>query len=426
VNQSFGTHYYEFTVPADEGVYEYQTVCDIGARNVTKSKAFHVSGAFRETLEAIAARIDIVPQGVSQVELSSTAAESWLFNTDDWIDVEGAYCSVYELQNNTREFVIGQFFYDDFVDQTFSEWNKSYPDSTNAGYEVFDSVSAANCDTYNCARGQLYNVSEQMFFGFAYYSGSQAFALKSLVDEEITGDWSLSFDVKAYNSFGLNYDTFGFMLLGSDADGSYLMSDSSIAAPLNPRAANNAMLAVQVNANIVAGGKGWASIPVGYANVGTGNLYVYRNSTYENTSYRWVRTNATFGVAWQTLTLAKRGDHFSFYRDGTLYYEWDDVLPEDPQSIVFSGLVGDVAPRGFTLDNVEIVRSVDDNYEFGLGSKLFTYYWFTDSRLVSRGENYVVDCDVQVEQSKGVKSIYDLVQYLYINRAGRIRAVTVK
>jgi len=53
VETLFGTHYYNFSVPAEEGVYEYQTKCDLGTKNVTRSKAFHVSGLLREIKEEV-------------------------------------------------------------------------------------------------------------------------------------------------------------------------------------------------------------------------------------------------------------------------------------------------------------------------------------------------------------------------------------
>ena len=53
VENAIGTHYYNFTVPSIEGVYEYQTKCDLGTKNVTRSKAFHVSSGFRELKEEI-------------------------------------------------------------------------------------------------------------------------------------------------------------------------------------------------------------------------------------------------------------------------------------------------------------------------------------------------------------------------------------
>ena len=53
-NNAFGTHFLNFTVPSIEGVYEYQTKCDVGAAlNITRSKAFHVSGGFRQIVEEI-------------------------------------------------------------------------------------------------------------------------------------------------------------------------------------------------------------------------------------------------------------------------------------------------------------------------------------------------------------------------------------
>jgi len=53
-NNAFGTHFLNFTIPSIEGVYEYQTKCDVGAAlNITRSKAFHVSSGFREIKEEI-------------------------------------------------------------------------------------------------------------------------------------------------------------------------------------------------------------------------------------------------------------------------------------------------------------------------------------------------------------------------------------
>ena len=423
-NQSFGTHYYEFVVPSDEGVYEYQTVCDIGILNVTRSKAFHVSGAHRETLEAIAARIDIVPQGVSQVELSKTAAQSWLFNTDDWINVDDAFCSVYRLLDNNREFVVGSIYDETFTENnTLDEWNITQ--GLNTDYLVMTPSSVALCGSASvyCIRGDPVIDNGQMRLVWQGSSLNDYWAIKKV---NFTGDWEISFTWQNEQSTATSQQ-FNFVLLKRDD----LNGSLGQYVNLNPfhETPANAMIGFGYNILLGSGSRGWAVASPGFTATdpgATGNLYVLQNQPYVNTTARWVRTNATrVAIGPATTSLVKSGTTYSFFYDGILQYEWEDVLDEDPVAILFGGNI-DNPGYEWLVDNIEIKTSVSDEYEFGAGSKLFTYYWFTDPQIVQRGESYVIDCDVVVEQSDGLKSLQDLVQYVYINRAGRIRAVSVK
>lgn len=96
VNTSHGTHYYNFTVPDVEGVYEYQTKCDLGTRNVTRSKAFHISGLFGGLQEEFAKipKANFLAEGVSTVRLNKWNMNGWRIEGEG--NITGAECIIHE------------------------------------------------------------------------------------------------------------------------------------------------------------------------------------------------------------------------------------------------------------------------------------------------------------------------------------------
>ena len=142
IETAFGTHYYNFSVPSEEGVYEYQTKCDIGDKNVTRSKAFHVSGLLRSLNE----RVQIVSEGVVEARLKETVANSWLFETTENISIGPPTCSIHLIGDLNTTQISGPQFDESFNDNitAFKSLELSNPicygecigDCTHDGYDV--------------------------------------------------------------------------------------------------------------------------------------------------------------------------------------------------------------------------------------------------------------------------------------------------
>ncbi len=103
VNQSFGTHYYEFDVPMVEGVYEYQTSCDLGTRNVTRSKAFHVSSSFRLLNDTISSQQSFISEGTVNAKIGKTAASTWTVVSQASVVLQDYECRFYHITGLMRE-----------------------------------------------------------------------------------------------------------------------------------------------------------------------------------------------------------------------------------------------------------------------------------------------------------------------------------
>ena len=125
---AIGTHYYNFTVPSIEGVYEYQTKCDIGVKNVTRSKAFHVSGLLREVQRTVNERVEVIAQGVSEARLKETVANTWQLDTPVDLSIGVPMCSVYRVEGLTSILVAGLI-----LDDSFDESEKGFAPVSEAG-----------------------------------------------------------------------------------------------------------------------------------------------------------------------------------------------------------------------------------------------------------------------------------------------------
>lgn len=155
---TLGTHNYTFTVPSVEGVYEYQTRCEFSGRNVTRSKAFHVSSAFGLLTEDIRSQISFLEQGVDEVNYGKNSRNGWKMESSYVTNISDVSCRITPL--NTGGAIL---FEDDFTRtsledppgepyETFEEAFNSragYPNSfidagklTQEHYTIFSSFSA--------------------------------------------------------------------------------------------------------------------------------------------------------------------------------------------------------------------------------------------------------------------------------------------
>ena len=107
VETAFGTHYYNFSVPSEEGVYEYQTKCDIGDKNVTRSKAFHVSGLLGEVQQTVNERVEVISQGVSEAGLRETVANTWQLDTPLDMSIGIPICKICLVEDFNCSNVLG-------------------------------------------------------------------------------------------------------------------------------------------------------------------------------------------------------------------------------------------------------------------------------------------------------------------------------
>lgn len=106
-----GTYNYSFTVPNIEGVYEYQAICEVSpGRNVTRSKAFHVSSAFRLLTEDIRSQVSFLEMGVDEVQLNTNSRNGWKIESPFVTDISDLTCRIQPLD---EEAVI--LFSDDFT-----------------------------------------------------------------------------------------------------------------------------------------------------------------------------------------------------------------------------------------------------------------------------------------------------------------------
>jgi hypothetical protein len=92
---TLGTFNYTFTVPSIEGVYEYQAICQVSpGRNITRSKAFHVSSSFRLLSELIEDQVRFIDQSMDLQRHDQPIAVSWKLDSTEDVNITDANCWV--------------------------------------------------------------------------------------------------------------------------------------------------------------------------------------------------------------------------------------------------------------------------------------------------------------------------------------------
>jgi len=90
-----GTYNYSFIVPIIEGVYEYQAICEVSpGRNVTRSKAFHVSSAFRLLSELIQDQVRFIDQSMDLQRHDQPVVASWKLDSTEDVNITSVNCWV--------------------------------------------------------------------------------------------------------------------------------------------------------------------------------------------------------------------------------------------------------------------------------------------------------------------------------------------
>jgi len=107
---ALGAYNYTFVVPDVEGVFEYQTRCELSSRNVTRSKAFHVSGLLAAIEQVVNERVEIISLGVSQARLRETVANTWQLDSPLDLSIGVPICTVGLIEGLTTTVVQGEVF----------------------------------------------------------------------------------------------------------------------------------------------------------------------------------------------------------------------------------------------------------------------------------------------------------------------------
>jgi len=104
-----GSQFINFTVPSIEGTYEYQAECVYGGRQFISTNSLHVSSGFGRLQSDIRKNLQIMSQGVDQVQLGRNAKNSWKFFSPFTTTIYNATCQVNPLDQGGV-----MYFSDDF------------------------------------------------------------------------------------------------------------------------------------------------------------------------------------------------------------------------------------------------------------------------------------------------------------------------
>ena len=434
-NATSGSKYINFTVPNAEGVFEYQVSCSYSGKTYVRSSSFHVSSGLRllnqSLIQAMRGMIQVIPQGVSSARMSQTAMNTWLFNTEDFINMTTAACLVSRVVNNTKIAVTGQTLYSqNFAsagptirsmngpDSTSANNPRSLPDATLPGWYYLYCGGATICvNIFNITSspGPPYWMTQNWYQNQPWSGGA---AVNFMVNSTTTArlpragaSWSMEWDERF----------FGYR---SDATFVDVMTNATnlTSALRYGVIGSNGLIGIGIGPWV-----GYNQSETSNSTTGTGTVYVRVVNTDPWGGKQWVRTNYTWagdGTVHHVM-LAKKGTTAYAYIDNQLILSWSEPSLADPVGMVFKGGAGSYS---YQMAGTNYVWKVigNDAYLFDTTSKLFSYSWYVDPVLFIRGQNYAVDCNIGIVQSDGTQQFRTISQYVYINNEDRIRAVTPK